>query len=453
MARLASTASHSLLYLTSPSSGKHVTRPVILSSVPGADAERLDQLTAKTSEVIQRARAAALEPGVEKILRKWTLTEACEILGIEQHILLGRLEKKDIPAGTREGKHRLFTLKEIHEIQAKLGLQRHRDPAVNNPITLAVTNFKGGVGKTSAAIHLAQYMALKGYRVLAVDLDAQASMTSLFGILADSEVPHDKTLQHWFLGPTMGREDWTGTLKTAIQHTYWDGLDLIAANLALYGSEFALSNRHYNEDGFRYYKALADGIKTVRSDYDVIIIDTPPSLSFMTVNAIYAADALLLPVPPAMMDFSSASHFFALLRDVVGYINTLEDKPKTFQYMGLLLSKYQESIGAHKEISTWVQSIFGEMVIRTPMVLTNVLQNIGIELQTAYEVRNYAGDRRTFRRALTALNAINEEIESVIHSIWDIERKTAEAVEAAKHDAVKSRNATQQGAKRQAAAG
>jgi len=93
------------------------------------------------------------------------------------------------------------------------------------------------------------------------------------------------------------------------------------------------------------------------------------------------------PSPPGSAGndgFLVGESFLCLLRDVVGYINTLEDKRRRFSTWAYCYRSIRKA-SCHKEISTWVQSIFGEMVIRTPMVLTNVLQNIGIELQTAYE--------------------------------------------------------------------
>jgi cellulose biosynthesis protein BcsQ len=76
----------------------------------------------------------------------------------------------------------------------------------------------------------------------------------------------------------------------AVQPTYWHGLDLIAANLTLYRAEFSLTNRQKSVPNFRFYQALKEGIATVSDRYDVIVIDTPPALSYATTNALYAAD-------------------------------------------------------------------------------------------------------------------------------------------------------------------
>jgi chromosome partitioning protein len=384
---------------------------------PRADPEAISRLSEKAGLVLQRAREAALEPNHRKVLRRWTLTEVAEILGTTAKVVSSRIEKMSLPSGEREGKRRLFTLQEIHAIQESLGTLPRQRFEIREPVVIAVANFKGGVGKTSTAIHLAQYFALKGYRTLAVDLDAQASFTGLFGLLPDSEVPEEKTANPFFYGPEIGADTWTGTLATAIQETYWPGLDLLAANLSLYGAEFALAKRQNAEEGFAFWSPLKQGLATVADRYDVVVIDTPPSLSFVTTNAIYAADGLVIPVPPAMLDFASATHFFSLLKEVLDAIQANEGKPKIYDFLSLLIAKYQHGNQVHQQLSAWVRGIFGDYTLPSPMLLTTVVQNIGPQLLSIYEVQDYKGDRRTFRRALDSTNAVSGEVEQQVLTV------------------------------------
>jgi chromosome partitioning protein len=384
---------------------------------PRADPDAISRLSEKAGLVLQRAREAALEPDHRKVLRRWTLTEVAELLGVTPKIVSLRIDKMKLPAGEREGKRRLFTLEEIHAIQESLGTLPRQRFAITEPVVIAAANFKGGVGKTSTAIHLAQYFALKGYRTLAIDLDAQASLTGMFGILPDSEVPEEKTANPFFYGPHLDPESWTGTLSSAIQSTYWPGLDLLASNLSLYGAEFALSKRQTSEEGFAFWSPLKHGLRTVADRYDVVVIDTPPSLSFVTTNAIYAADGLVIPVPPAMLDFASATHFFSLLKEVLDAIQTNEGRPKTYEFLSLLIAKYQHGNQVHQQLAAWVRGIFQDYTLPSPMLLTTVVQNIGPQLLSIYEVQEYKGDRRTFRRALDATNAVCGEIEQQVVAV------------------------------------
>ncbi|MFO1468664.1 MAG: AAA family ATPase [Steroidobacteraceae bacterium] len=379
--------------------------------VPKANAQDIARLAQQATDILSRAREAALAPGVKKTLRKFNLKEVAELLAISPKTLVRAAQRGDIPGGERvRGNRLLFSLEEIHDIQSRLGLSPSRDPATDKPIVIAVANFKGGVGKTSTSIHLGQHFALRGYRVLMIDLDAQASLTTLFGMLPDSEVDSTHTALPYLEGDT-------DTLAGAIQPTYWHGLDLIAANLALYGAEFSLANRQKSEPNFRFYQALKQGIATVSADYDVIVIDTPPALSYITTNALYAADGIIVPVPPAMMDFASASLFFSLLGDIIEVIDKNEGGEKVFDFLGLLISKYEQGNYVHQTIHDWVRAAFQQRVLFHTMGSTAVLR-VGPEIQTAYEVGQYAGDRRTLSRALEYLEGVNGEIERLVRAQW-----------------------------------
>ena len=379
--------------------------------VPKARAADIVQLAEQAGEILARAREAALAPGTQKVLRKFNLKEVAELIGVSAKTITRGVQRNELPSGERvRGNRLLFTLEEIHDIQQRLGLRPWRDPATDRPIVVAIANFKGGVGKTSTAIHLGQHFALRGYRVLMVDLDAQASLTTLFGLLPDSEVATEKTALPYLEGDT-------DTLAGAVQKTYWHGLDLIAANLALYGAEFSLASRQTKEPNFRFYQALKVGLATISHDYDVIVIDTPPALSYVTTNALYAADGIIVPVPPAMMDFASASLFFSLLGDIQKVIDANEGGEKVFDFLGLLISKYEPGNFVHQTIHDWVRAAFQQRVLFHTMGTSTVLR-MGPEIQTAYEVGAYQGDRRTLARALEYLAGVNGEIERLVRAQW-----------------------------------
>ena len=388
--------------------------------IPPASAEDIQILADQAADILKEALAAALEPANRKVLRKWNLKEVAELLGLSRKTLERGIDDGKLPGGERVSTgRRLFTLEEVHQIQETLGLLPHRDPRTDPPIVVAVANFKGGVAKTSTSIHLGQYLALRGYRTLMIDCDAQGSLTTLFGLRPDADVEARHTLSPWLRGPDLVDDpaDWTGTLKTAIQPTYWHGLDLIAANLQLYGAEFAISARRANEKNFRFWTVLQDGIRTVSDDYDVIVIDTPPSLSFLTTNAIYAANGIIMPVPPAMMDFASSVSFFQLLSELLSSTNQIETTPKRFDFLGLLVSKFEPKNAAHIAIHDWLRAAFAKRVLVNTMGMSTVVR-VGADIKTAYEIDRYDGDRRTLARAIEYLNGVNGEIEDVIRAQW-----------------------------------
>ncbi len=395
--------------------------------IPPATAEDIEAMADQAAEILKEAVAAAIEPEQRKVLRKWNLKEVAELLGVSRKTLERGIDEGKLPGGERVATgRRLFSLEEIHKVQEILGLLPWRDPKTDRPIVIAVANFKGGVAKTSTSIHLGQYFALRGYRTLMIDVDAQGSLTTLFGLRPDADVPMEQTLAPWFYGPghDTASSEWTGTLATAIQPTYWHGLDLIAGNLQLYGAEFGLAGRQAKEPNFRFYRVLADGIATVSDRYDVIVIDTPPSLSFLTTNAIYAADGIIMPVPPAMMDFASSVSFFQLLSELVRITDQNEAQRKRYDFLGLLISKYEPKNPTHLAIHDWLRAAFARRVLVNTMSMTTILR-IGADIKTAYEIERYEGDRRTLARAIEYLNGVNGEIETVVRAQWPSKNQPA----------------------------
>jgi len=287
-------------------------------------------------------------------------------------------------------------------------------------LVLSICNFKGGVAKTTTAAHLAQYLVLNGYRVLLVDLDAQASLTQLFGILPHTEVGDDETVRTFLEGPNFqGRPNpqWTGDLRSIVQPTHWFNLDLIPSNLGVYGSEFAIAARLRDEEGFAFHRPLADGLAPLRESYDVIILDTAPSLSFVNSNAMFAADGLLITLPPAMIDLQSSSLFFDLVAELMESFNRAEAAPKIYEFASVLLTRVRNE-GTHAQITRWIRQFFPQETCAHAMVQSSALEKVGPELLTLYEVADYDGDRRTLDRAIEAMNGVNGEIQALIDAAF-----------------------------------
>lgn len=392
--------------------------------------EDLEALSSKAQGLIEAARDAAVEPNQRKVLRQFSASEILQYLGNISIDTLYRRLKKDpsLPQGTQVSpRRREFSLAEIHQLQRAFGITPRRGDEIR-ALVVSICNFKGGVAKTTTAAHLAQYLCLHGYRVLVVDLDAQASLTQTFGILPHTEVPAAHTVRPFFEGPVQSdgtpNPAWTGTLATSIQKTHWDQLDLIPSNLGLYGAEFSIAARIRNEEqDFLFYRVLADALETVKDDYDIILLDTAPSLSFVNTNALFAADGLVITLPPAFMDLQSASLFYELIADVIRSINEIQGTEKVFEFAAVLLTKFKPGDANHQKISSWIRSFLSDTFTH-PMVQTVVVEKLGPRLLTLYEVDHseestkYEGDRRAFERALEAMNDVNGEIAQAIESAW-----------------------------------
>src|ERR1700722_7194681 len=387
------------------------------------DSNGIAELAKSAADLNLMIRNSATHPSHRKTLRKFVGAEVAALLGLKVETFYRRLDRHpELPQGaTPNPRRREFTLEEAFAIRTAFKLPPIRAPKQPGLI-VSICNFKGGVAKTTTAAHLAQYLVMHGYRVLLVDLDAQASLTQLFGILPHTEVGDKETVRTFLEGPNFGgvpNPEWTGDLRSVVQATHWHNLDLIPSNLGVYGSEFAIAARLRDEEGFAFHRPLADGLGPLRHDYDVILLDTAPSLSFVNSNAMFAADGLLITLPPAMIDLQSSSLFFELVAELMDAFNRSEPTPKTYDFVSVLLTRVRPNDATHSQITKWIRHSFPEETCAHSMVQSSALEKVGPELLTLYEVSDYDGDRRTLERAIDAMNNVNGEVELLIRRALD----------------------------------
>ncbi|REA89996.1 plasmid partitioning protein RepA, partial [Staphylococcus pseudintermedius] len=187
---------------------------------------------------------------------------------------------------------------------------------------ISCVNFKGGSSKTTSAIHLAQKWALRGYKVLCVDLDPQASLTTLFGYRPELEFNEGGTIYdalRYEHHDAESEEDNNAPvpLRDIIKKTYFHNLDLAPAGLML--TEYETETAHSFRDSRHtiFAKRLDDALKSAEADYDLVIIDCPPQLGFTTLSALTASTGLVVTVVPGMLDIASMSQFLKLVSETL----------------------------------------------------------------------------------------------------------------------------------------
>ena len=354
-----------------------------------------------------------------KALRPLTLREAARLLGLAEPELRCRLEQdRGLPQGEPAGPgRRLFTLEAVHELRrallARTGEERFRPgrgPGDKLQV-VAFGNFKGGAAKTTMAVHLAQYLALRGWRVLLLDLDSQASATGLLGFSPDAQFGDDATLYGWLRGEVPGLAD-------LVQRTHLVGLDLIPANLGLYRAEFELPVRQLKERSFRFWRLLAEGLPAIEEAYDLVVCDCPPSLGYLSINALFAATGLIVPAPASMLDFGSTGRFFRMLSETLADIAAFEGgPPKRLDFVRILVARLVTTDRNQQRIAAWMASTFGDRLLRTAMAHTTALDQAGTVKRTLYELEPGRAPRSQ-ERGLEFMDAANAEIEALLLATW-----------------------------------
>lgn len=295
--------------------------------------------------------------------------------------------------------------------------------------------FKGGTSKTFTTMSLAQGLSLMGYSVLAIDVDPQGSLTSLFGILP-TEVTDGMTILPLLATPRRasnpagdaedGSDDTDAddlprdTIHQSIRQTYWDGLDLIAGSRNLFSGEFYLPSRQLRDPRFKFWDVLNRGLDDgTRQKYDFIIIDTPPALSYVTLNTLWAADAVLMPLPPEGLDLASSSQYWTMFSE---FAQSIPDaREKRFQFISVLPSKVDHSKGHTKTLLQWMRMGYGEMLMSTEIPVTQVVSVSGSEFSTVYDVTKYVGAAKTYARARDAYDRVVGEIEHLARqTCWHV---------------------------------
>jgi len=363
-------------------------------------------------KMVGDVRTRMLAPQAVKAAPIFSMTQVAALCGIDKGQLAYRLTKGDLPSGRLNG---TGSRREFSVADARTWVKAFRSaalrPAGKRAITITVGNFKGGVGKTTTTMTLAQGLSLRGHKVLVIDSDPQGSLTTLFGILPDTDVSEEQTIS------TLASGDET-SIRPAIQATYWDGIDLVAAAPALFAAEFMLPARQMKDPNFQFWDVLNLGLESVRDDYDCILIDSSPSLSYLTINSFMASDGLIVPLPPNALDFASSAQFWSLFSDLASGLVQSAGLTKTFDFIHVLLSRVDASDAASSVVRTWIAATYAEKLLPVEIPKTSVTSSSSAEFGTVYDISKYDGNLKTYKRARDAYDRVADLIEQSIQSSW-----------------------------------
>lgn len=381
---------------------------VQVTSLAGPVAQLARRASAVVASLRDAARAARSGPKREPT---FSIGEAAALVGRTPAAIRDAEKDGRLPPPPRTETNRRvgYTLAQVNDMRGVFGTRPWRAP--DDPCAvIAVQNFKGGVGKSTLSVHLAQYLAIQGYRVALIDCDSQGSATTLFGYVPDLDLTEEDTLYPFL------RHDDMRSLDYALRETHFDGLKLIPANLRLFQSEYELAARMARGGG-RLLDRLAQGIASIADQFDVVILDPPPALGAISLSVLRAANALIVPAPPTVMDFASTAAFLAMLDETLEELASRNLAPE-LNFLRVVASKVDENKSMQKELLALMRQVFGLAMIRTPMKDSAEIDNVTARLMTVYEVDNPMTSKAVRDRCLTYLNGVNEEILVDVRATW-----------------------------------
>ncbi|WOI58221.1 plasmid partitioning protein RepA [Palleronia sp. LCG004] len=385
--------------------------------------QRIDALVGdhaeKLSERLKKHREQLFPPHSRKELRRFTSGEVAQLLGVKDAYLRKlSLDGKGPNPETGSGGRRLYTPEHIIE------LRQYLEKGAKHPGTylpgrregdhlqvITVINFKGGSGKTTTSAHLAQKCALDGYRVLTIDLDPQASLSALHGFQPEFDLLDGGTLYD-----AIRYED-PVPIRDVIQRTYFPNLDIVPGNLDLMEFEHDTPRALMNRDGAMFFTKIGSVLAEIEDEYDLVVIDCPPQLGYLTMSALSAATAILVTVHPQMLDVMSMCQFLLMTSNLLGVVSEAGGD-MSYDWLRYVVTRYEPGDGPQNQMVSFMRSMFGEHVLNHTVLKSTAISDAGITKQTLYEVEKSQFTRSTYDRAMESLNAVNGEIEGLIQTAW-----------------------------------
>ena len=413
-------------------------------------------------------RRATFSPGEVKTLRPFSIWEISQFMfDVPADTLRKKLaDDPSLPQGVTEddGRQRWFTLEEINELRRRVKFRGKtllpRRPK-GRAVRVAVSNFKGGVGKTVVAQHLANAAALDGYRVLCVDFDPQATLTHSMGIVevkewntvwgimcrdlcreadritesyddpddcpypSSSELPEDVQ--------SIGAQ----RFQDFIQPTCWPTIDIIpsCANAAFV--EFASAQYRSLHKAWSFFGCVARYLDELPDDqYDLIIFDCPPAIGYQSLNAAFASDILYIPSGPGYWEYDSTTSYLGQLGDAMediseGFGGLADDAgltlPKSFMDVRLLMTRFEANNPLHNAMMEAFRNVFGADVCLNPIEMTRAVEQSGRFQMSVYEQDYRQMTRETWKRARQSFDRAYNEFKTTVLKAWDQENTKPEA--------------------------
>lgn len=376
------------------------------------------------------------QPEYNKPVKTFTISEVERMLDIPRSTIRDKEKNNDIvyqdSVLDENGLKKHYRLNDIREIRRHFGKgffnsQIERNPDIQ-PFVLAFSMFKGGVGKTTQATHFAAHCALSGLRTLLIDLDPQASATFVFGYIPSIDIEKGNTIFSTLL------ED-PQHIHQIIRPTHYDGLDIITSGLELQAADLMLPNEQYNNQkslGAPLLR-LSNALKLIEQRYDVIILDCAPNHASTTMNALAAADGVIIPVTPNMLSYGSSIQFLQTLEELADVLLKYQHSLyKTSNNLALLNNRFNRLFrvlitndpgdAEAQDVNAAIRNLYGDFILPRPMIRSIALSRSSNDLGLLYDIKrtDVRGSKEAFDRGIACMKSVNDDLLTLLRSIWGL---------------------------------
>lgn len=386
-------------------------------AVESSELTQIGRLAEAGERMVERLRRQAFLPERRKALNvRFGIAEAAALLNCSTNRIRGAEEDGRLPpppvtdeAGRRAG----YDIEALLNMRKVLNASPSRAPE-DPPAIIAIQNFKGGVGKSTVTTHLAHYLAVKGYRVLVVDCDSQATTTSLFGFNPHFDVSRDQTLY-----PYLSIDPTQVDLLYAVQRTPWPNVDLIPSTLELFDVEYELAAA--GADGGSIlatrFRKLKNGLQDLARSYDVVILDPPPALGTISLTVMQAASSLIVPLAATTPDFCSTVQFLSMMSQVITQLAEA-GIAVDYDFCRILCSRFDVNDPSQSMVREIMQGTFGSSLLPVAIFDSAEITHASLRMMTVYELEKPIGAAKTHKRCRSNLDEALGQVEQLLRSRW-----------------------------------
>lgn len=377
------------------------------------DAQQALEIVATLGDsFITTLRELHAPPVGQKSLRRYRIQEAAREIGRSVSWMRAQESEADFPAPAdrSSGGRRMYSLEEINAIRHYAGTMP-RKPS-RTPYVLGFVNFKGGSSKTTCTYLASHYLATRGFRVLMVDLDPQGSLTGSFELSRNGEairgIDWDDTI-----GPVLTGE--ITDVRQVVHQTHWPTIDIVPASVDVYDAEMllAVETARSGIQDSPFWKRLDAALRPLE-EYDFVLLDSAPALNLAAINAVVAADGLVIPVPPRNLDLEAAVKFAKVVHS---WTERLPGFNSRRRWLRLLLTQLQKGSLSDQTHSLLASRFFGSLIFNNHFPMSEAVRRGSAGAPSCYEGNQMdRSQAEANRRVREALDEVFDEMLTMVYA-------------------------------------